>query len=180
MTCPAVEARNGSDNGKPNTRRKQFDIFRPVSVKPDGHRRQSANGCVRFQPRGKRTCRSLGTAVRQNGLARATVLPTSQSSLSIAVLLEQYHRSAISRGLRPRSIAHAEKDLRRVARETAAAPPLLVPAAMACGGTAPVRFIRLKSEVLPGVRKAIGGEVAEPMWKHVVDRASTRAFHRQP
>jgi integrase len=35
-------------------------------------------------------------------------------------LLEQYHRSAVSRGLRPRSIACAEKDLRRLARETGA------------------------------------------------------------
>ena len=30
------------------------------------------------------------------------------------------HQGAVSRGLRPRSIAQAEKDLRRVARETGA------------------------------------------------------------
>ena len=130
-----MEANNGIDNVKTNFRKKPFDLFRPVSVKHDGRRIQSANWCVRFQHQGKRTCRSLGTAdyrlatqrakqlvatVRQNGWERATVLPTSQGSLAIPALLEQYHRSAVSRGLRPRSITHAEADLRRVARETGA------------------------------------------------------------
>jgi len=130
-----VEANNGIDNVKTSFRKKLFDLFRPVSVKSDGRRIQSANWCVRFQHQGKRTCRSLGTAdyrlaaqrakqlvaaVRQNGWQRATVLPTSQGSLSIPALLEQYHRSAISRSLRPRSIAEVERDLRRVARETGA------------------------------------------------------------
>jgi integrase len=130
-----MNANNGIDSGNTTSRKRKFDLFRPVSVKPDGHRIQSANWCVRFQHKGKRTCRSLGTAdyrlatqrakqlvvaVRQHGWAGAVALPTSQDSLSIAVLLEQYHHSAVSRGLRPRSIAHAEKDLRRVARETGA------------------------------------------------------------
>ncbi len=130
-----MEAQNGIDNGKPSTRRKKFDLFRPVSVKPDGRRLQSPNWCVRFQHQGKRTCRSLGTAdyrqaqqrakalmtsVRQAGWASATVMPTSHGTISIEDLIERYHRAAVSRGLRPRSIAHAKKDLRRVARETGA------------------------------------------------------------
>jgi len=128
-----MNANNGIDNGNTTSRKRKFDLFRPVSVKPDGNRIQSANWCVRFQHKGKRTCRSLGTAdyrlatqrakqlvtsVRQHGWAGAVALPTSQDSLSIAPLLEAYHRSAVSRGLRPRSIAHACKDLSRVARET--------------------------------------------------------------
>ena len=130
-----MNANNGIDSGNTILRRKKFDLFRPVSVKPDGRRIQTANWCVRFQHKGKRTCRSLGTAdyrlatqrakqlvtsVRQHGWARSLALPTSQDSLSIAALLEQYHRNAVSRGLRPRSIAHARKDLSRVARETCA------------------------------------------------------------
>lgn len=130
-----MEAINGIDNVNTISRKKQLDLFRPVSVKRDGRHVQSANWCVRFQHKGKRTCRSLATAdyrlaaqrakhlvaaVRQNGWGGAPVLPTSHGSLSIPALLEQYHRSAVSRGLRPRSIAHAEKDLRRVARETGA------------------------------------------------------------
>jgi hypothetical protein len=130
-----MEAKNGIDNGKPIIRRKRFDLFRPVSVKPDGRRVQSANWCVRFQHQRKRTCRTLGTAdyrlamqrakklvtsVRQHGWANATVLPTSHGSITLSDLLEQYHRSAVSRGLRPRSILDAEMDLRRVAREIGA------------------------------------------------------------
>jgi integrase len=130
-----MNANNGIDNGNTTSRKRKFDLFRPVSVKADGHRIESANWCVRFQHKGKRTCRSLGTAdyrlatqrakqlvssVRQHGWARALALPTSQGSLPITALLEQYHRTAVSRGLRPRSITHAEKDLSRLARETAA------------------------------------------------------------
>ena len=130
-----MDANNGIESGNTIPRRKRFDLFRPVSVKPDGQRIQSANWCVHFQHKGKRTCRSLGTAdyrlatqrakhlvasVRQHGWARALALPTSQDSLSIIALLEQYRRTAVSRGLRPRSIAHACKSLSRVARETGA------------------------------------------------------------
>jgi integrase len=130
-----MNANNGIEKGNTTSRKRKFDLFRPVSVKSDGRRIPSANWCVRFQHKGKRTCRSLGTAdyrlatqrakqlvssVRQHGWASALALPTSQDSLSIAGLLEQYHRSAVSRGLRPRSIAHARKDFSRVARETGA------------------------------------------------------------
>ena len=130
-----MDAINGIDIVKTNTRKRTFDLFRPVSVKPDGRRIQSANWCVRFQHHGKRTCRSLGTAdyrlatqlakqlvasVRQHGWTGATLLPTNQARVAITTLLEQFHRSAVSRGLRPRSIAHAEGDLRRVAREIGA------------------------------------------------------------
>ena len=112
-----------------------MDLFRPISVRPDGRRIQSPNWSVRFQHQGKRTCRSLGTAdyrlaqqraraltkaVRSGGWASATVLPTSHGSVAIDEFLERYHRGAVSRGLRPRSIAHAEMDLRRVAREIGA------------------------------------------------------------
>ena len=130
-----MNVNNGIETGNTIPRPKRFDLFRPVSVKPDGQRIPSANWCVRFQHKGKRTCRSLGTAdyrlatqrakmlvssVRQHGWGGAPSLPTSQGSLSIDALLEQYHPSAVSRGHRPRSIAHAEKDLRRVAREIGA------------------------------------------------------------
>jgi integrase len=130
-----MDAINGIDKGNTLTRKKKFDLFRPVSVKSDGKRIESQNWCVRFQHKGKRTCRSLGTAdyrlaqqrakllvasVRQNGWAGAAELPTSHGSLSITDLLEHYHRSAVSRGLRPRSIAHALKDMRRVTREIGA------------------------------------------------------------
>src|SRR5512136_1475293 len=115
-----MNANNGIESGNTIPRRKKFDLFRPVSAKPDGRRIQSANWCVRFQHKGKRTCRSLGTAdyrlatqrakqlvasVRQHGWACALSLPTSQGSLPIPALLEQYHRTAVSGGLRPRSIA---------------------------------------------------------------------------
>src|SRR5512136_2283156 len=130
-----MNASNGIESGNTIPRKKRFDLFRPISAKPDGRRIQSANWCVRFQHKGKRTCRSLGTAdyrlatqrakqlvssVRQHGWAGALALPTSQGSLPIDALLEQYQRSAVARGLRPRSIAHARKDLSRVARETGA------------------------------------------------------------
>src|SRR5512137_2836312 len=128
-----MNVNSGIDSGNTIPRKRTFDLFRPVSVKSDDRRIQSANWCVRFQHKGKRTCRSLGAAdyrlatqrakqlvasVRQHGWAGAVALPTSQDSLSIAALLEEYHRSAASRGLRPRSISHARKDLSRVARET--------------------------------------------------------------
>jgi integrase len=128
-----MDAQCGINSGKYSSRKRKFDLFRPISVKADGRRIQSANWCVRFQHHGKRTCRSLGTpdyrlasqrakelvrSVRQEGWAKATVLPTSHGSLLIEDLLQRYHDTAVSRGLRPRSIAHALKDLRRVARET--------------------------------------------------------------
>src|SRR5512138_1230559 len=129
-----MEATNGIDNGKSTSRKRKFDLFRPVSVKPDGRRLESANWCVRFQHHGKRTCRSLGTPdyrlasqrarqlvtlVRQHGWGKATVLPTSHGSLLIEDLLERYHQCAVSRGLRPRSISDTEIHFRRLARETA-------------------------------------------------------------
>jgi site-specific recombinase XerC len=126
---------NGIDNGEPKTHRSKFDLFRPVSVKPDGRRLTSANWCVRFQHKGKRTCRSLGTAdyrlagqrarqlvtsVRQHGWSGAVVLPTSRESISIESLLEQYRCTAVSRGLRSRSINAAIGALKRVARDVGA------------------------------------------------------------
>jgi integrase len=62
----------------------------------------------------------LVAAVRQQGWAGALELPTSHGSLLIEDLLERYHRSATSRGLRPRSIAESAKDLRSIARELGA------------------------------------------------------------
>jgi integrase len=130
-----MEAENGIDSGKPLSRKKKFDLFRPVSVKRDGRRLESPNWCVRFQHQGKRTCRTLSTAdyrlahqrarqlvgsVRADGWTRATVLPTSHGSLSISDFLNRYHRSAVSRGLRARSIPAIEKSLRRIAREAQA------------------------------------------------------------
>ena len=130
-----MEANNGIDYGKPMMRKKKFDLFRPVSVKADGRRLQSPNWCVRFQHKGKRTCRSLGTpdyrqaqqrakalttSVRQGGWINAATTPTSHGTISIDDLLERYHCTAVSRGLRSRSIVHAEQDLRRVAREIGA------------------------------------------------------------
>ncbi len=130
-----MAAGNGINIGKTIRRRKKFDLFRPTSVKADGLRIQSPNWSVRFQHQGKRTCRSLSTAdyrlalqragklvtsVRQHGWADATGVFSSHGSLAIDDLLERYHGSAVSRCLRPRSIAHAQKDLRRVAREIGA------------------------------------------------------------
>src|ERR1700694_5453164 len=115
-----MAAGNGINIGKTIRRRKKFDLFRPTSVKPDGLRIQSPNWSVRFQHQGKRTCRSLSTAdyrlalqrasqlvasVRQHGWADANGLPSSHGSPSIDDLLERYHGRAVSRGLRPRSIA---------------------------------------------------------------------------
>ena len=62
----------------------------------------------------------MDAGVRQHGWASPETLLGSHVGLSIPDLLERYHRSSVSRGLRPRSIAHAEKDLRRVAREIGA------------------------------------------------------------
>jgi integrase len=130
-----VDASNGIDHGKTLTRRRAFDLFRPVSVKSDGRRIQSANWCVRFQHKGKRTCRSLGTAdyrlaqqrarqlvqsVRLEGWTRANPLPTSHGGLAIEEFLERFQASAVSRGLRPRSIAKFQRDLRRIVREIGA------------------------------------------------------------
>jgi len=127
-----MDARDGIRSGKPTAAKRKFDLFRPVSVKADGRNSQSPNWCVRFQHQRKRTCRSLGTgdyrlalqrarqlvaSVRKDGWAGAGVLPTSHGRLSISELVAQYHRSGVARGLRPRAIAHAEKDLRRIARE---------------------------------------------------------------
>jgi len=127
-----MDANNGIDNGKPNFTKRKFDLFRPVSVKKDGRRVQSANWCVRFQHKGKRTCRSLGTAdyrlagqrakqlvaaVRHKGWASALELPTSHGSLFLEEFLEQFQRSAVSRGLRPRSINAASENLCRIARD---------------------------------------------------------------
>ena len=130
-----MEARNGIYIGKPNMRRKKLDLFRPISVKSDGRRIQSRNWSVRFQHQGKRTCRSLGTpdyrlaqqrakaliaSVRQGGWAKAAALPTSHGTLPIADFIQRYHRSAVARGLRPRSINNAEIAFRRLAREIGA------------------------------------------------------------
>jgi len=57
---------------------------------------------------------------RKAGWASATVLPTSHGSLTISDLLERYHRSAVSRGLRPRSIAAIEKEFRRISAQVGA------------------------------------------------------------
>ena len=169
-----MDATNGIDNGKPKAARRKFDLFRPVSVKPDGHRIQSPNWCVRFQYKGKRTCRSLGTAdyrlaaqsakqlvasVRQAGWSGATMLPTSHGSLSISDLLEQYHGSAVSRGLRPRSIGHAQKDLRRIAREIGARRLAdLTPDALQNW----IRESRLKPITLRAILKNAGSVLAKP------------------
>ena len=130
-----MEAQNGINHGKTSRPRKKFDLFRPISVKPNGHRLQSPNWSVRFQHQRQRTCRSLGTAdyrlalqrarqlvasVRQQGWASATGLSGNPGKLSLTEFLDRYHGNAVARGLRPRSIAHAETDLRRLAKETGA------------------------------------------------------------
>ena len=168
-----MDARNGIDNGKTYTRKKRFDLFQPVSVKSDGRRIQSPNWCVRFQHQGKRTCRSLGTAdyrqaqqrakaliasVRHSGWATATVLPTSHGALTIEGLLRRYDQSAVSRGLRPRSIAHAQKDLRRVAHETGVRRlSQLTPAILQCW----IQDCRLKPITLRAVLKNAGSVFAK-------------------
>jgi hypothetical protein len=72
-----MNANNGIECGNTILRRKKFDLFRPVSVKADGRRIESANWCVRFQYKGKRTCRSLGTADYRLATQRAKQLVTS-------------------------------------------------------------------------------------------------------
>lgn len=124
-----MDAENGIDSAKINKRK--FDLFRPVSVRSDGRRIESPNWCVRFQHRGKRTCRTLGTAdyrlaaqrakqlikkVRQEGWSGAIVLPSSHGSLTIDNFLERYHRHAVSRGLRPRSIKEFKRSLCSIAQ----------------------------------------------------------------
>ena len=130
-----MDARSGINSGKTIPRKRKYDLFRPISVKSQGQRLQSPNWSVRFQHQGRRTCRSLKTpdyrlalqrarqlvaSVRQHGWASPETLVGSPVGLFVAELLERYHQSAVSRGLRPRSIAHAGKDLRRVAREIGA------------------------------------------------------------
>jgi integrase len=200
-----VNPNSGIESGNTVSRKKRFDLFRPVSAKPDGRRIQSANWCVRFQHKGKRTCRSLGTAdyrlatqrakqlvssVRQHGWAGAVALPTSQGSLAIASLLEQYHRSALSRGHRPTSIAHAEKDLRRVARELGARRVGdLTPAALQNW----IRESRLKPITLRSILKNAGavfarrsvqamgmGELQNPFAGLVRPKVDREPFHAPP
>jgi len=61
----------------------------------------------------------LVASVRQQGWTGATILPTSHGSLSVSDFLEQYRRTAVSRGLRPRSITSAARAFRRICRELA-------------------------------------------------------------
>ena len=125
-----MTALSGIDSGKSRSHKKTFDLFRPISVKSDGRRVESANWCVRFQHQGKRTCRSLRTrdyrlatqrakllvaSVRQRGWDNIAGSPTSHGSLSISDFLQRYQRSATSRGLRPISIRQVDGGLRRLA-----------------------------------------------------------------
>ena len=64
--------------------------------------------------------KALVSKVRQDGWAEAITLPTSHGGLTIPDFLERYHRSAIVRGLRPRSISDFEKNLRRVTKDIGA------------------------------------------------------------
>jgi integrase len=200
-----MESENGIDNGKPNLAKRKFDMFRPVSVKPDGRRLQSANWCVRFQHKGKRTCRSLGTAdyrlanqrarqlvaaVRQQGWTGALELPTSHGSLLLDDFLDRYHRSAVSRGLRPRSIAGSEVALRRVAREVGVRRLLdLTPEALQqwverCGLTPVTLRSRLKDAACPFSRPSLQAlgleEVQNPFTRLVRPKVDREPFAAPP
>jgi integrase len=200
-----MDAHNGIDNGKLKARKRKLDLFRPVSVKSDGRRLESANWCVRFQHKGKRTCRSLGTAdyrlalqrarclvkaVRADGWASATVLPTSHGSLTISDFLERYHRSAVSRGLRPRSIAAIEKEFRRIsaqvgARRLADLTPVALQQWVENCGLKPVTLkALLKNAACPFSRpslQAMGmAEVENPFAKLVRPKVDQEPFDAPP
>jgi len=130
-----MDVSSGINSGKLKPRKRGFDLFRPVSVKPDGTRIQSPNWCVRFQHQGKRTCRSLHTAdyrlarqrarqlvssVRQYGWAGNSIVPAQHSAMTVEELLEKFRTTAVARGLRPKSIRWIVCSLRRIARESGA------------------------------------------------------------
>jgi integrase len=123
-----MDVKNGIDNGK--TGKRQFDLFKPVSVRPGGERIESANWAVRFQFEGKRTCRSLGTPdfrlaqqrakalvqkVRGHGWQAVTKLRGDQDSILIEDLITRFKASAPGRGLRPKSIEDFVSALKQVA-----------------------------------------------------------------
>ncbi|MGC8989320.1 MAG: hypothetical protein ACP5MD_04285 [Verrucomicrobiia bacterium] len=127
-----MEAANGINYGKPNLRKRGFDLFRSVAVKPDGRRVQSPNWSVRFQHQGKRTCRSLHTAdyrlalqrakqlvssVRQHGWEGSSIVPAQHATMTVEELLDRFQKAAVARGLRPKSIRWIVSSLRRIARD---------------------------------------------------------------
>ena len=200
-----MDAQNGIDYGKPKPRRRRFDLFRPISVKPDGRRIQSPNWCVRFQHKGKRTCRSLGMAdyrkaqqlaqalvrsVRQGGWTQARILPTSHGTITIDDLLERYHRSAVARGLRPRSIAEIESRFRRIAKQVGArrvadlTPPVLQEWVEHCG----LRSVTLKTVLKnaaclfskPSLQAMCLTEMENPFAKVVKPKLDQEPFNAPP
>ena len=200
-----MDAQNGIDYGKANSRRRRFDLFRPISVKPDGRRIQSPNWCVRFQHKGKRTCRTLGTAdyrkaqqlakalvgsVRQGGWTQATILPTSHGTIMIDDLLERYHRSAVARGLRPRSIGQIESRFRRIAKQVGArclgdlTPPVLQEWVERCG----LRSVTLKTVLknaacvfsTPSLQSMCLTEIQNPFAKVVKPKLDQEPFNAPP
>ena len=130
-----MEAVNGIDNGNNRRRTKKFDLFRPISVRPNGDRIESANWCVRFQHHGKRTCRSLGTpdyrvaqqrakelvkTVKARGWESATKIHGDPASLSIADLLAKYEAAAVGRGLKHWAVVTPMRCFALIARKTGA------------------------------------------------------------
>ncbi len=133
-----MEATNGIDkgnNGKTTGKKRHFDLFKPVSVRPNGERIESGNWCLRFQHRGKRTCRSLGTAdyrlaqqrakemvrtVKTNGWESATGIRGDATGIKIEDFLTRFKETATTRKLRPQSIVAIDVVLRRIAKEVGA------------------------------------------------------------
>lgn len=130
-----MEATSGIDNGKTEKRGKRFDLFKPVSVRPDGTRIESSNYAVRFQFQGKRTCRSLGTPdyrlaqqraselikqIRGGGWRAATGVRGDPTSMSIEDFMAKFRESAEARKLRPRSISEIIKTFARLGRNLGA------------------------------------------------------------
>ena len=125
-----MDAKNGIDNGKTRKGKAAFDLFKPVSVRPDGQRIESANWCVRFQHQGKRTCRSLGTAdyrlaqqhakalvnqVRGHGWEAVTKIRGERDSILIEDLISLFEEKAPGRGIRPRTVDAYVKAMREIA-----------------------------------------------------------------
>jgi integrase len=152
-----MEATYGIDSGNTKATKKQFDLFKPVSVRKDGQRIESSNWAVRFQHQGKRTCRSLGTAdyrlaqqkakalvaeVRGSGWVGVVKIRGDQDSMLIEDLQSKFRLSAAGRGVRPRSIdwecrafGALARDIgaRRVSDITADKVQLFISQAMAAG-----------------------------------------------
>jgi len=129
-------------------------------------------------------------SIRQHGWSGAVLLPTSHGTVTIQEFLERYQHSAVSRGLRPRSIADISKCLRRVAREIEARRLAdLTPAALQgwigeCG----LKPVRLQSVVKnaacafskPSLQALGMGEVQNPFLHLVRPKVDREPFRAPP